>query len=85
MGTYNFYAPTKIIQPYIGMGAGVAFANLDRDPSVLGVVPVVFGLNSKVFFTDIGVSTYLGSHSERPQNPIVFIRPQVRAGVGFQF
>ena len=80
--TYNFYASTKYIQPYIGMGAGVVSMGFHPFGAV---IPVVFGLNSKFFFTDIGVSTYLGPYSENPQSPIIFIRPHARAGLGYQF
>lgn len=85
VGTYNFYAPTKFIQPYVGMGAGVGLTRLDQGSNPCGVVPVILGLNSKYFFTDVGVSTYLGPHSENPPNPILFVRPHARAGLGFQF
>lgn len=82
--TYNLYAPTKIIQPYIGAGGGIVGRYSDRE--ILGVVPLVIGVNSPILFADVGIATYLGTYGELKHCPwLVAVKPQARIGIGYQF
>lgn len=82
--TYNFYLPTEVIQPYIGVGAGILgdYPTLGITP----VIPVVLGINSQILFADIGLSTYLG-HGNNVNLPswVMAVKPQARLGLGYQF
>ncbi len=77
--TYNFYLSKKMIQPYIATGAGLILDNRDSNPFLIGTIPVLFGVNSKIFFSDIGITAYLVTRE------VALIMPQARIGLGFQF
>lgn len=86
VATYNFYALTEEVQPYLGMGGGVGVKHLSGNTDLFGVVPIFVGLNSKGFFADVGIASYLTyKNFEKPYNPVALIKPQARIGLGFSF
>lgn len=84
--TYNLYVPVRVLQPYLGIGGGVAGTYSGK--AIGAVIPFVLGVNSPVMFADVGVLTYLSVQQEKhppAYSWVVAYRPQARVGIGYQF